>query len=208
MASRAHVIYEYPPSDALRPRRDVWFQSDDEPVVLPRRESWGINLTLIASAVAAAALTLGATYAIYGGSEPALGPTDATEVTPSWTPDSEPWRATLFERLIGRAQAVPSLAATSVEQAAPGEPTAPAERELTGDESSALAPPPETHFTIERPVRPDQPALAPPSRPEAPAPTPYPNPTTTPPDLPAPGALPAPLAPSSPSPQQTPDNPY
>jgi hypothetical protein len=189
MASRAHVIYDYPSNDAFRPRHNVWLGNDDEPVVLPRRQSWDLNFTLVASALAAAALTLSATYALYGGSAPTLGPTDTAEVTPNWTPDSEPWRAALFERLIGRAQAVPSLGEIAVEpehQVVPSEQAAPAEPELTGDEPSAASP----------------------SRPEAPAPAPYPNPTTTPPDIPAPGALPAPLAPTSPSPEQAPDNPY
>jgi hypothetical protein len=212
MASRAHVIYDYPSHEALTPpRRDILFRGDDEPVVLPRRESWNVNFTLVASAIAAAALTLSATYAIYGSGSPTLGPTEAAELTPTWIPDAEPWRAALFERLLGHAQAVPSvgeIAAEPEHEAASPEQAAPAERELTGDESSALAPPPETPFTIERRVTPDEPSLAPPAQPEAPAPAPYPNPTTTPPEIPAPRAVPAPLPPSSPSPLQAPDNPY
>ncbi|HEY6078388.1 MAG TPA: hypothetical protein VIW29_06275 [Polyangiaceae bacterium] len=181
MASRAPMIHQYPASGALRPRRDVWFRADEEPVVLPRRSSWSVNFTLIAAGLAAAVLTFGAATLVYGIGAPVLGPREPASLTPTWTPDSQPVRALLTERLNRQAQLAPSQA-----QPAPAQSVSPApgERELTGDEAQQMSLPPETSFTIERPVKPEEPNLPMPAqRPEAPVQPPYPNPTTTPPEI-------------------------
>lgn len=211
MASRAHLIHQYPPSGALRPRREVWFRSDDEPVVLPRRRSSDVNFTLVAAGLAAAALTFGAAFALYGASAPVLAPSEPASITPSWTPDPEPVRATLVERLSGPAPAAPGLVQGVRDASDPPQQSSSlatgetGERELTGDEASLLSKPPETSFTIERPVKPGELGAAPAGqRPEAPIEAPYPNPTTTPPEV-----MPqdAPSLPA-PAPAREQDNPY
>jgi hypothetical protein len=205
MASRAQVIHDYAPGESSRPRRDVWFRSDDEPVVLPRRDSWSVNLTLIASAVAAAALTVGVTSAVLGSGAPALGPTPTTELTPSWTPDPEPLRAKLFQLSSGPAQAMPTTEQPEAPEAASEQGTT-GQRELTGDQVPNTRPAPETSFTIVPPVSPDEPSAPEPAHPEIPASKPYPNPTTTPPEIVPP--VDSPPTPELPSTPHDPENPY
>src|SRR4051794_2865770 len=99
MASKAHAFGHYSPRGAVpRPRREVWYQSD-EPVVLPRSHQWEFSGTLLAAALAAAGVVVASGYAVYYAGEQPLADTPALPLTRDWNGDAELARANVLKAL-------------------------------------------------------------------------------------------------------------
>jgi hypothetical protein len=189
MASRAHAINNYSFGNGhARPRRQLWFRSDADPVVLPRTSLLRAGGGAFATAFAMGALLLGSAYAAYHQPLPQLAETPAIPLTDAWQPDAMFASAQLTNVLQGPLSAahdkVISVAETNLEEDVP---------------SSSSASSSEARSSEPREVIIDDSKMYPPPKPE-----PYPNPTTTPPD-----AIAAPAAaPHVPTPALDPENPY
>ncbi len=193
MASRAHVIHEYPfARQSPRPRRQVWYRSSADPVVLPRGGSGGISAALVVSALIASSVIAGGAYAVYfaGAGAPAMVETPAAPVDARWEPDIEPIRANVVRALQGPVVSVPSVTSGPQAPLETDTPSAGAGRDdyFIDDSKQLIRPEPQ-------PV---------PRSPDSPRQLPYPNPTTTPPDAVAPPDV----TPEIPTPALDPENPY
>lgn len=203
MASRVHAIHPgYGVGPATpRHRREVWYRSSEDPIVLPRgRSSSGGSLAVLVSAAIASSVILGGAYAVLSGPAPAMAFTPSEPVNTNWQMDPQPAQATLARAMQGPALAVPNtdLPGTTLEEQAAGSRQPSSEPEVIIDDRYQLRP------DVASPKRPDvMPAPAEtPAKPESPS-VPYPNPTTTPPD-----AIGPELNLDKPTPGLDPENPY
>jgi hypothetical protein len=218
MASRAHVVYDYPlQRDSHWPRRGAWSRNE-EPVVIPRNSVFMASGGLIMAALTAGALLAGSAYAMLNMPAPPLAETPTTPLQRGYTPDAQLAQANITNELSGPAHAVPQVAnAAFVEDNAPmfgSEPSfAPTKPRL--DDGSSLGSGRDREVIIDDSAPGAQRGFPQPQTTtprEQPRP-PYPNPTTTPPEGIAPESLPpeAP-APALPAPVPTtpaePENPY
>ena len=202
MASKAHAFNHYSLRSAVpRPRRDVWYDSD-EPVVLPRSRQWDFNGALLAAALAATGVVVASGYAVYYAGEAPLADTPTMPLSHDWDGDAELPRANALNLLRGPALAVPAVA--TPESVAEPETNAPSPT-WTGHRSER------SDYVIDDSVSGAQqrfPQPTPPTPLEAPYPDPlskpYPNPTTTPPE----GVAPPQTSPNTPTPALDPENPY
>ena len=199
MASRAHVIHGYSfPKQSDRPRRQVWYQSDEDPVVLPRSKSEGISFRSVFAALIASALVVGSSYALFSSptATPMLGETEAAPLSPDWQPNLDIERANVTNELSGPALSVPNTAAV----------TNAANLEDFETETPIMSPARPDQVTIDDSLqlRTQQPPMTDPTPAPEVRPAPYPNPTTTPPD----GIAPEPSPPTTPTPGLDPENPY
>jgi hypothetical protein len=191
MASRAHAIHDYPfATPHGRARREVWYRTDDDPVVLPRSKGDGISARSAFAALIASGLVVASSYALFSSPEPQLGETAAAPLSRDWQPNLDVERANVTNQLSGPALAVPSTASATASDFAADTPIMSPVRpdEVILDDSLQL--------------KTDQPMSQPAQTPEV-SPAPYPNPTTTPPEGIAPNASPA-----TPTPSLDPENPY
>lgn len=213
MASRAHVIHDYPfgRQPPQRPRRAVWLHTNEE-VVLPRSRNMSGAGALLVSALAASALTAGLAYAVYVSDVPALTTTEAAPLTSRWEPDPNLASAAITNQLSGPAYAAPSRegAVTMPEDgwadvpltSDTGTASSGASREAwANDAAPGLQPAPIQQQLPSTPSMPATPDVEPPAEL---TPAPYPNPTTTPPEGFAPSAAPSEVTP----PARDPENPY
>jgi len=195
MASRAHAIHDYPfATPHGRARREVWYRTDDDPVVLPRSKSYGISLRSALAALIASGLVVASSYALFSSPQPKLGETAAAPLWRDWQPNLDVERANVTNQLSGPALAVPSIGSPTTTDFAADTPIMSPARpdEVIIDDSLQL--------------KSDQPPSPPAQAPEA-VPAPYPNPTTTPPEGIAPDAAPD-ASPATPTPSLDPENPY
>src|SRR5688500_3415054 len=110
MASRAHVMHDFGLGRASeRPRREVWYRSSEDPIVILRGSSSSSGLAMLISAVIASSVILGGAYAIYVGPPATMARTEAQPLTPSWQLDAQPHRANVETVLRGPAQVVPNV---------------------------------------------------------------------------------------------------
>ena len=199
MASRAHVVYDYPISREHWPQREVWYRND-EPVVLPRTSAFRLSGGLILAALTAGALLAGSAYSVLYTPPPPLAETPIASLTRDYTVDTQVERANVTNQLSGPALAVPQTgeAVGAEEQDVPMFGSDSRDHEVFIDDSAPGAQPrmPQT-----------SPAMPPPQAPKLPQAepsAPYPNPTITPPE----GIAPDPASPQTPTPALDPQNPY
>jgi len=192
MASRAHVIHDFPsyPDHSARVRRVVRYR-DEDPVVLPRTSIWSSGAGLIGVALAAAAIVGGSAYAAYHPELPAMAETPAAPLEPDWQPLPATSRAAVTNVLSGPAHAAPERATPNNELESNTPIVSGNSSEATLDE---LAPAEPSHLPQTAPNTPPTPEAAPV----------VPNPTTTPPDAIAPPSS----TPETPTPVLDPENPY
>jgi hypothetical protein len=188
MASRAHVIHDYAFGNGhARPRRQLQYRNDTDPVVVPRTNILQAGGGALATAFAMGALLLGSAYAAYHQPAPQLQDTPALPVADTWQPDTLFAAAQLTNVLQGPLSAAPDK---------PGPFIAETSLEEDVQSSSSLA---ESRSSESREVIIDDSKMYPPTQS-----VPYPNPTTTPPDAVAPPAT----TPQTPTPALDPENPY
>lgn len=200
MASRAHVVYDYPlPSDSDAPRRRARHSTDD-PVVLPRVSAFSMSGGLIIAALTAGALVAGSAFDLFRAPAPAvLAETPTTPLERDYSVDQMPVVASITNQLSGPTHAV--LQAGNMSEAEPS-----GEVPLFSSESSQVSSDssrgPEVIINDSAPGAQESFPQRPSAAPSA-APAPYPNPTSTPPDDIAPES-----APQTPTPVLEPENPY
>jgi hypothetical protein len=201
MASRAHVIHDYPLAHPHpRTRRQVWYRNDrTDPVVVPRSSLWRAGGGLIVTALAMGAIVTGSAYAAFHTEPAPLAPTPTAPLADNWRLDPLVQQANVTNLLAGPARAVPSLeglaSAARLDEEPIFSPPAPSDQQL--------APAPSSSGTSDEPL-PGTRTLPYPG-PATTAPTlPYPDPVTTPPDAIAPPEA----APETPTPALDPENPY
>jgi hypothetical protein len=192
MASRAHVIHDYPLQP--RQRRPLRFQTHD-PVVLPRSRDWDINGGLIAAALAATALVAAATYAVFYTQPPQLNATPALSLERDYEVDPSFARVNALKALSGPVIAAPDRFNASLPPANDGLSTSSVGHESWSGSGEVMIndSAPGVQETLPQP---DQPSAMPPAT--------YPNPTSTPPDAIAPPDV----QPETPTPVLDPENPY
>ncbi len=195
MASRAHVIQDYPfGNPAPRVRRVVRYRNED-PVVLPRSSVWSTGAGLIAVALAGAAIVGGSAYAAYHTEPAGMAETPAAPLDRDWQPQPTNVRAAVTNLLSGPALAAPSKALPMLQS------------DIETDTPIVSGNSSEVSIDDSAPgAQPRFPQMAPPaplSPPDSP-PTTIPNPTTTPPDAIAPPTK----SPEIPTPVLDPENPY
>ena len=199
MASRAHVIHDFPLDD--RPRRYVRYRSDD-PVVLPLSRSWGMTGALAAVALVAAGLAAASAYSVFRSQPAALAETPLLPLERELSSDAELTHAHVIKALNGSAFAVRSIEAPEATSASEQETQTPSaipyRHEPAIDDAA-----PGVQPQLPQPTPPEQTAPIEAPYPERMTP-PYPNPNTTPPE----GIAPPDVAPETPTPALDPENPY
>jgi hypothetical protein len=210
MASRAQAIHDYSFGYArTRPRHEVWYPADEDPVVLPRSEHWSGSGVLAAAAAVATVLVVGFGYVMYTMSQPTLRPTQESGIVSSWQPDPEIARSKALIAAVGPSLSLRSIAEPPSEQVAPQADspnvvtTPTRSNAVVGGSSEVLIndSAPGAQESFPQPSTVDSGKVTAPSDATAP-PAVYPNPTTTPPDQVAPAT------PEAPAPSLDPENPY
>jgi hypothetical protein len=202
MASKAHVIPGYSFHNAgSRPRREVWYRSED-PVVLPRSSVWSVGGGLIIAAFAASALLVAGAYAVTHTETAVLAETPMTPLEKDWTPSVDTTRANVTNVLSGPAFAAPSLATLAGGTDAAADMSSIVTDESHGYVIDDSAPGAQQRFPQSSP--PSEPSLPQNMSPAVMPPATYPNPTTTPPE----GIAPPDATPRTPTPVTDPENPY
>jgi hypothetical protein len=200
MASRAHVLYDYPLHRDSRPPRRGARRSTDDPVVLPRVSAFSMSGGLIIAALTAGALVAGSAFDLFRVPTPAvMAETPTTPLERDYRVDQVPAAASITNQLSGPTHAVPQAGLMSEAEPSEDVPLFSSESsQISGDSSRG----PEVIINDSAPGAQDS-FPQPPSAAPAANPAPYPNPTTTPPDGIAPES-----APQTPAPVLEPENPY
>jgi hypothetical protein len=200
MASRAHVLYDYPlHRDSHAPRRGAR-RSTDDPVVLPRVSAFSMSGGLIIAALTAGALVAGSAFDLFRAPAPAaMAETPMIPLERDYSVDQAPAAANVTNQLSGPAHAVPQVGNMSDVEPSEDVPLFSSESSPVSSDNSRG---PEVIINDSAPGAQES-FPQPPSATPAVDPAPYPNPTTTPPDAIAPES-----APGAPTPVLEPENPY
>jgi len=211
MASRAHVINDYPfGNHTARVRRVVRYREEEDPIVLPRSSAWSTGGGLIAVALAAAAIVGGSAYAGDHTEPAAMAETPTLPLDRDWQPDAANVRAAVTNLLSGPALAAPSQPSTLERDFDADTPivSGDASQVGSGDSTPRATPYPQVtpypRVTPEAAAPPDAQATPDAATPPDNPPSTVPNPTTTPPEAIAPPNT----SPETPTPVLDPENPY